>query len=87
MREPTKTIISSGSSSAPAAKMQTPRDILIIASRLKDYIQARAEMNTSAQVMDVLSDYIRVISDRAIDNARSEGRKTVLDRDFSFLKK
>jgi histone H3/H4 len=43
-------------------------------------------MNTSASVMDVLSDYVRVLCDRAIDNARSEGRKTVLDRDFSFFK-
>jgi histone H3/H4 len=60
---------------------------LIIASRLKEYIQARADMNTSAQVMDALSDYVRVITDRAIDNARADGRKTVLDRDFSFLKK
>lgn len=64
-----------------------PRDVLIIASRLKDYVTARADYNTSASVMDVLSDYVRVITDRAIDNARAEGRKTVLDRDFEFLKK
>ncbi len=63
------------------------REVLIIASRLKDYIQARSEMNTSSQVMDVLSDHVRAISDRAIENARADGRKTVLDRDFSFLKK
>ena len=37
--------------------------------------------------MDVLSDYVRVLCDRAIDSARAEGRKTVLDRDFDFLKK
>jgi histone H3/H4 len=60
---------------------------LIIASRLKEYITARSEYNTSGSVMDVLSDHIRVITDRAIDNARAEGRKTVLDRDFDFLKK
>lgn len=64
-----------------------PRDVLIIASRLKDYIQARAQMNTSGGVMDVLSDYLRIICDRAIDNARADGRKTVMDRDFEFLKK
>lgn len=44
-------------------------------------------MNTSGQVMDVLSDHLRVICDRAIENARAEGRKTVLDRDFAFLKR
>lgn len=64
-----------------------PRDVLIIASRLKEYVSAKADYNTSASVMDVLSDYVRLITDRAIDNARSEGRKTVLDRDFDFLKK
>lgn len=64
-----------------------PKDVLIIASRLKEYVTARADFNTSASVMDVLSDYVRVITDRAIDNARAEGRKTVLDRDFDFLRK
>ena len=63
-----------------------PRDILIIASRLKEYVTAKADFNTSASVMDALSDYVRVITDHAIDNARREGRKTILDRDFNFLK-
>jgi hypothetical protein len=73
--------------SSPGGKGALPREVLVIASRLKDYIQARSEFNTSASVMDVLSDQLRVLCDRAIDNARSEGRKTVLDRDFDFLKK
>ncbi len=76
---------SANTTSASAGKV--PRDILIIASRLKEYVTARADYNTSASVMDVLSDHVRVITDRAIDNARAEGRKTVLDRDFDFLKK
>ena len=87
--EPTRRIISApvtaGTSSAMSAS--GPKEVLIIASRLKEYIQARGEMNTSANVMDVLSDYIRVVTDRAIENARADGRKTVLDRDFQFLKK
>ncbi len=66
---------------------QAPQEILIIASRLKEFIQARSEFNTSASVMDVLSDHVRIVCDRAIDNARADGRKTVLDRDFDFLKK
>jgi histone H3/H4 len=72
---------------SPPTKTPIPREVLIIASRLKDYIAARSEYNTSSSVMDVLSDYVRVLCDRAIDNARAEGRKTVLDRDFDFLKK
>lgn len=60
---------------------------MIIASRLKEYISARSDYNTSGAVMEVLSDYVRVLCDRAIDQARAEGRRTVLDRDFDFLKK
>jgi hypothetical protein len=71
---------------SPASASVTPKEVLVIASRLKDYIQARSEYNTSQSVMDVLSDHLRVVCDRAIDNARSEGRKTVMDRDFTFLK-
>lgn len=74
---------------APVAanKTQMPQEVLIVASRLKEYIHARSEYATSAAVMDVLSDHVRILCDRAIDNARAEGRKTVLDRDFDFLKK
>ncbi|HEX4924213.1 MAG TPA: hypothetical protein VFV50_09005, partial [Bdellovibrionales bacterium] len=59
-----------------------PREVLIVASKTKDYIRLRSEMNTSASVMDVLSDIVRELCDKAIDRAREEGRKTVLDRDF-----
>jgi len=72
---------------SPAAQSQkTPQEVLIIASRLKEYILAKSDYNTSASVMDVLSDHVRILCDRAIDHARSEGRRTVMDRDFEFLK-
>ena len=63
-----------------------PQEVLVIASRLKEYIQKKSDFNTSASVMDVISHHIRIISERAIDNARAEGRRTVMDRDFSFLR-
>lgn len=76
--------------SVPGASLNRPsnlpRETLVIASRMKEYIQARAEMNTAAAVMDVMSDYMRILCDRAIENARAEGRKTLLERDFDFLK-
>ncbi len=84
-REPTRKIISSPTP-AGASKSGAPREVLIIASRLKEFVQARADMNTSAQVIDILSDYVRILCDRAIDNARADGRKTLMDRDFTFLK-
>ncbi len=59
-----------------------PRDILIVASKLKQYIRARSGMNTSDGVMKALSDIIRTLSDQAIRNAAAAERKTVMDRDF-----
>lgn len=86
--EGTRRIIASApAAGTPTTTASTPREVLIIASRLKDYVSARSEMNTSAGVMDVLSDFVRFACDRAIENARADGRKTVLDRDFQFLKK
>jgi len=64
-----------------AAEPELPREILIVASKLKDYIHARSGMNTSDKVMATLSDRVRAICDRAIDTARRDERKTVLDRD------
>ncbi|MEK6553976.1 MAG: hypothetical protein AABZ31_01950 [Bdellovibrionota bacterium] len=86
---PTRRIITPTSGPASSsAQTKVPKDVLIIASRLKEYIDARSEgYNTSTTVMDVLSDFVRVACDRAIDNARADGRKTVMDRDFAFLKK
>ncbi len=79
-------VFASPSSQKPANASNIPREVLVIASRLKEYVQARSDYNTSASVMEFLSDHLRVICDRAIDNARAEGRKTVMDRDFAFLK-
>lgn len=89
-RAPARLIVRPPSStSAPAAgnkSNQLPREVLIIASRMKEYIQARADMNTSASVLEVLSDHLRLLCDRATENARNDGRKTVMDRDLEFLK-
>ena len=59
-----------------------PKEILIVASKLKHYISEKSGMNTSANVMHRLSEMVRVHCDKAIEHARSEGRKTVMDRDF-----
>jgi histone H3/H4 len=60
-----------------------PHEVLVVASKLKNYIRARSGMNTSANVMEALSDRIRSMCDEAIEKARSDGRKTVKDRDFA----
>lgn len=60
----------------------TPREILIVASRLKDYVRDRSGFSTSDKVLDPLSDIVRRICERAIQNAAQDGRKTVLARDI-----
>lgn len=83
---PDSVAAAAGGGSVKITASSGPQEVLVIASRLKDYIQARGEMNTSSSVMDVLSEHLRAICDRAVDNARADGRKTVMDRDLQFLK-
>lgn len=61
---------------------ELPRDVLVVASKLKDYIRLKSGMNTSANVLDRLSDMIRQHCNKAIERAASDNRKTVMDRDF-----
>lgn len=65
---------------APAEPGET--EVLIVASRLKDYVRASGGMNTSDGVLAPLSDIVRRVCDEAIRNARREGRRTLLDRDI-----
>ena len=65
-----------------SSNKDVPLDILVVVSKLKAYINARSDMNTSADVMPILSDYLRRQCDAAIENARRDGRKTVMARDF-----
>lgn len=57
-------------------------EILIVASKLKQYIKDKYDMNTAANVMEALSRDVRRLTDQAVLKAKSEGRKTVMDRDY-----
>ena len=57
-------------------------DVLVVASKVKGYIKEKGDMKTSASVLTALSDKIREMCDQAVETARQDGRKTVLDRDF-----
>ncbi len=58
------------------------KEVLIVASKLKNYIRTKSGMNTSGTVVDALSEKVRAFCDQAIENAKRDGRKTVMDRDF-----
>jgi hypothetical protein len=68
-----------------AAQPDDDADVLIVVSKLKKYIRARSNMNTSDSVTAVLSEYLRALCNEAIRNAARDGRKTVFDRDFAPL--
>lgn len=57
-------------------------DVLIVTSKVKKYIKDKADMNTSASTVDALTKIVEKALDQAIEHAKSEGRKTVMDRDF-----
>ena len=65
-----------GRNPAPAAD-----EVLIVASRLKEYVRARSGFSTSDRVLGPLSEIVRRVCDQAMENAAREGRRTVLERD------
>jgi hypothetical protein len=87
-RKPRRIVAEPTRPAAPAparpdsAAADVPREVLIIASRLKDYVRAVSGMNTSERVLEPLSEIVREVAERAIQNARADERKTVLDRDI-----
>jgi histone H3/H4 len=57
-------------------------EILVVVSKVKAYIRSCSGMNTSDSVMNLLSQKVRKYANRAIEQAESQGRKTILDRDI-----
>ena len=59
------------------------KEVLVIASKVKAYIKSKDDLNVSASVFDALSDKVRELCDKAIENAKKDKRKTIMDRDFN----
>ncbi|GAN32657.1 MAG: hypothetical protein DYG83_01840 [Candidatus Brocadia sp. AMX2] len=59
------------------------KEILVVVSKLKNYIRSTSGMNTASNVAEILSDTIRRLCDQAIEKAKTDGRKTVMERDFT----
>lgn len=56
-------------------------EVLVVASKVKSYIKEKSQMNTSGSVPEELSKRVVALLDKAIENAKADGRKTVMDRD------
>lgn len=78
---PRRRIVVENKSNQPTASSSND-EILVVVSKLKAYIQCQSSMSTSADVMPLLSGFLRREADKAIENARRAGRKTVMARDF-----
>jgi hypothetical protein len=70
-----------GQSENPTSN-RAPTEVLIVASRLKEYIRVKSGYKMSDRVLAPLSDIVRKVCDEAIRNAQRDGRMTVLDRDI-----
>jgi hypothetical protein len=75
-------ILPAGGQPTPPRDAEVPREVLIVASKLKAYVRARSGMNTSDAVLEPLSEAVRRLCDQAIRKAAAAERKTVLARDF-----
>jgi len=61
---------------------ESKKEVLVVASKLKNYIRTQSGMNTSSSVVEAISAKVRQLCDQAMENAKRDGRKTVMDRDF-----
>ncbi len=60
-------------------------DVLVVTSKVKGFIKDQSQMNTSGTVPNELSERIRQLCLKAIENAKADGRKTVMDRDIPTI--
>ena len=57
-------------------------DVLVVASKVKKFIKDKSGMSTSASVMQALTSVVERECNKAIEKAKNDKRKTVMDRDF-----
>lgn len=57
-------------------------DVLVVTSKVKKFIKEKGQMNTSAETVDILSKAIEKLCEKGIESAKSDGRKTVMERDI-----
>jgi histone H3/H4 len=58
-------------------------DLLVVASKVKQYIKEKSQMSTSASTLEALTSIVKSTCDQAIARAQADGRKTVMDRDIT----
>jgi histone H3/H4 len=59
------------------------QEALVVASKVKKMIKDEAGLSTSSQAIDQLTVRVQAVCFKAIENAKADKRKTVMDRDFA----
>ena len=59
----------------------TMAEVLVVASKVRSYIKEKGECNTASETIEALSQAVEKVLDKAIEAAKSQGRKTVMARD------
>ncbi len=64
-------------------KNKEKSELIFVKSKVRDYVHSK-ECNTSGDVLDgpALDKIIREVLDKAIERAKANGRKTVMDKDL-----
>ncbi|MGH7274211.1 MAG: hypothetical protein ACREIQ_07140 [Nitrospiria bacterium] len=57
-------------------------DILVVTSKVKKFIRDKSGFNTSAELIEGISQKVEQICLSAIERAKTDGRKTVKGRDL-----
>ncbi|MFP5490068.1 MAG: hypothetical protein ACLGG0_01105 [Bacteriovoracia bacterium] len=58
-------------------------EALVVTSKVKKLIKDEAGLSTSSQAIEQLTVRVQTICMKAIENAKADRRKTVMDRDFT----
>ncbi|NCN41285.1 hypothetical protein GW916_08545 [bacterium] len=58
-------------------------EVLVVTSKVKNFIKANGECNTAGETIEAISTAVEKILNEAIQNAKAQGRKTVMARDVS----
>lgn len=77
-----KTVLDRDLARAPVTPEIKSTEVLIVVSKLKEYIRAQSDLRTSDELPVALSEEVRRVCLFAIENARKDGRKTVMGRDI-----
>ena len=78
---PKRIIVRESSHPIPSAS-DIETDVLVVVSKVKKLIRDASEFNTSQCAVDELTEIVKKECLRAIENAKTAGRKTVMGRDF-----